>query len=169
MGLDQYAFVTTNTLEELNDETFKQRKLSEVWYGRKINPLQGFFEEHYNLENCGFVELTPSIIETIQIFAWEDYCAIKSILTDEEIHYIEKEEYNARLEKHINEKIKYHEGFEEDRQWHLPPTQGFFYGNYEINIHYCFDLLTILDFCASITQNFKNLHQYERLVYTCWY
>lgn len=167
MGLDQYAFVTTNSIQELNSETCKRKNLSEIWYGRKINPLQGYFEDNYNLENCGFVEITAVILYELKLFALEDLDSMRTCLSKEEQDYLTNGKYEAEKHYEIDKKLK--KANLKGTQFHLQPTIGLFYGNYEINSWYYIHLLEILEFCHVIKKELENLHQDERIVYSCWY
>lgn len=171
MGLDQYAFITTDTLKELNSHSNKRKNLAEIWYGRKINPLQGYFEDNYNIENCGFVEITSIIVEQIEEFAVNDLNTLNSVLTTEEQKYFETyfetDEYDLKMEKQIDDKIA--QALFNNEQFFLKITLGLFYGNYNINYYYYLDLLCIRHFCSRIKQELENLHQDEKIVYSCWY
>jgi len=56
MGLDQSVHKRSKTNE--NDMT-------EIAYWRKENTLQGWFEDNYNIENCGEVILTEGIVNML--------------------------------------------------------------------------------------------------------
>lgn len=55
MGLDQYISVTRKTTEQ--EEDFA--------YFRKMNALQGYFEQRFNIQNLEKVYLTMEIIDDI--------------------------------------------------------------------------------------------------------
>ena len=57
MGLDMYI----NIKSEVEDEPGE-----EIYYWRKFNPLQGWFEEHHNLDNCEEIVLTLEILDQIE-------------------------------------------------------------------------------------------------------
>jgi len=52
MGLDQYV-------------NKRVKKEDEVAYWRKNNQLQGWFEEQFDIQNCGEVELTEAIVKQL--------------------------------------------------------------------------------------------------------
>lgn len=53
MGLDMYV-----------ERTLKQES-EDVLYWRKENALQGWFEENYEIENCGKVILTKEVVDKL--------------------------------------------------------------------------------------------------------
>lgn len=60
MGLDQFIFKTSN----VNDNDAPTQYVA---YWRKENALQGWFERNFDLENCGKVELTSEVIDSLLI------------------------------------------------------------------------------------------------------
>lgn len=124
MGLDQRITIVTQNSDS-------SVSTNEYWL-RKVNCLQGYFEDNYEIENL-----------TEQRFTLEDVEELKEI-TDNILQNQDDHEY---IESHF------------------PPTQGFFYGNYDINEWYFDDVKEVNTIINEILETDNILE----MTYWCWY
>ncbi|MGY3725451.1 hypothetical protein SAMN05421767_10422 [Granulicatella balaenopterae] len=61
MGLDQNIYIIKQNKEYGKDERYGE----EFYYFRKVNSLQGFFEEKFNIDNCEYIEIDEDTIDDI--------------------------------------------------------------------------------------------------------
>lgn len=166
MGLDQFAYITTTPLNNINK--IEEPYLTEVWYGRKINPLQGYFERNYDMDNCEFVPITKDNLDELEEFCKKDIEFLQKCCTEDlddniDILNLSSDQYEKveAVLGTLSEDVVY--------DLHLPPQGGFFYGNYNVNIYYIGDLQATLHFVTEMRKQLKDLNHDEHLVYYSWY
>lgn len=110
-------------------------ELSDIGYLRKNNLLQGYFERKYNIEDCEYIRITEEDTEYLlnicneflNQFTEEFKKQINKFFESYTDNYDELDEKfikivsnNQKCQEIINEK--------------LPITEGFFYGEYDLNL-----------------------------------
>lgn len=139
MGLDMYLT--------------KSNRAVEIGYWRKANAIHGYFEQtcaNGELENCQEVIVTKKNIENL-LSICKKVCAILD---------------NAQVEEHVEQvgtkfvEGKYVPNYETVEVYDketvekvlelLPPREGFFFGNYKINIVYKEDILDTIEICEKV-------------------
>lgn len=209
MGLDQnlYAVYFSNIgdVEYFPDRFFASDYIdednnylyhcSELAYFRKVNILQGYFEEKYNIDNCEYVRVSDEDIEYLLnvcnkflkcfskdfIQEVQDYCdlSLKEYAKKYSIDYsnitIDQSnagEINTEIFDSINQRFK--EIISENKECSeiveekLPITKGFFYGDYELNIYYLLDILEVKEAFENVEDFLMNTDD-EDVYYYCWY
>lgn len=174
MGLDQYVYKVKLDNKEVNSylksisdvaETYE-----EIWYGRKVNPLQGFFEKEYKLENCEYVRVDEDVLDLLsQRINRTLYCISEVLTVFKGVENAEefKEVVDNLEEDEADDRI--HELEELNDEKLLSPEQGFFYGNYEFNYYWLQDIAEIFNFYEQMENQLENLEDDTALYYTCWY
>lgn len=145
MGLDQYAYATAWTLEELEDRD-KETPLEELAYWRKHNRLQGWMENlwHEKLSD-GRIPMKDDYLQSI----WGSpkelvFNCVYLPLTSEDID---------NLERAVNNKD-------------LPETSGFFFGGDSYHDYEQYDKKTDVMFIEKARQALK---QGLTIYYSCWW
>lgn len=159
--------IANHTKDDYAKELFDLFETDEFWYGRKISPLQYYFEEYHNIDNLGYVILSEDVLDDIQSKVdWikdnlDVLYNMSSLYDDYSDEYIERfnkslEEYKQMLEEKFNDLP-------------LKPIRGFFYGNDKVNIHYFEDIRLIEEFIYCARVELETLMDDEMLTYSCWY
>lgn len=167
----------------------------ELEYFIKNNILQGYFEEKYNIDNCEFVRVSDEDVEylintcdrflecfsknfiqevqdyydlTLEKYAKkykEDYSDVK--IDQSNAGKISTEFFN-NLDQKFMEIIQDNEECFEIIKEELPITEGFFYGEYNLNIHYLESIIEIKEAFENVKQCVLGSDE-EETYYYCWY
>ncbi|WP_054639889.1 hypothetical protein [Lactococcus fujiensis] len=113
---------------------------SEVSYYRKFFALQVYFEEKYNIENCGEVIMTPEIITDLK-------SKVSAILDYQQTHSLERTKEFASQ--------------------NFPDDNGFFAFEQNYDRYYFKGLNDLMDDIEKWEE--LSLNENEALIYTCWY
>lgn len=137
MGLDQYIYKT-------------ERK--DVGYFRKVNFLQGYFERKEGDDiNCKYIPFTKEDFNVIM-----DSCL-------QIMEHVTYEKDNTEEEPKITFTPKAVELAKEL----LPVQGGFFYGSYEYDEYYFYDIKYVYDSLNKLKEEYDlNTDEFE---YSCWY
>lgn len=151
-------------------ESEKCPELFDIEDLRKNNLLQGYFEREHGIENCEYVRITQEdidyLLETCNKFLSYFNQDIKNKLDDyfqfydDDFDELDEEflkiiENNPECQKIVNEA--------------LPITEGFFYGEYDLNIWYYGSIKEIQKLFRKLNQEKEDLSDYEDYYYSCWY
>lgn len=159
MGLDQNLYAIS-----FNEKNFPKRffakdymnkdgdislEICELEYFRKNNLLQGYFERKHGVENCEYVIVSYADIKNLL-----NIC--DNFLKNLPKNFVQevKDYYNLSLLEIIEEK--------------LPITEGFFYGNYNLDIDYLISIVEIKEAFKNVEQHLLN-NDKEKIYYYCWY
>lgn len=195
MGLDQYIYTANfkniKTFKDFpdrfwikNEENIENIKelptniyvnhsdrcpeLSDIGYLRKNNLLQGYFERKYNIENCEYIRITEEDTEYLLNICHEflnqfDKEFKKQINKFFESYTDNYDELDEKFTKIVSNNQKCREIINEK----LPITEGFFYGEYNLNLWYYSSIMEIKENFETLTQ--ESLSDYESFYYSCWY
>lgn len=195
MGLDQYIYTANfkdvKTFKDFpdrfwikNEENIENIKelptniyvnhsdrcpeLSDIGYLRKNNLLQGYFERKYNIEDCEYIRITEEDTEYLL-----NICNTFLNQFDEEFKkqankffesYTDNfDELDEKFTKIVSNNQKCQEIINEK----LPITEGFFYGEYDLNLWYYGSIMEIKENFETLNQ--ESLSDYESFYYSCWY
>lgn len=167
----------------------------ELEYFIKNNILQGYFEEKYNIDNCEFVRVSDEdveylintcdrfleyfskdFIQEVQDYydlALEKYAKkYKDDYSDVKIDQSNagkiSTEFFDNLDQKFMEIIQDNEECFEIIKEELPITEGFFYGEYNLNISYLESIIEIKNAFENVKQCVLGSDE-EETYYYCWY
>lgn len=143
-------------------------RLSDIGYLRKNNLLQGYFERKYNIEDCKYIRMTEEDTECLLNICHEflnqfDEEFKKQINKFFESYTDNYDELDEKFTKIVSNNQKCQEIINEK----LPITEGFFYGEYNLNLWYYSSIMEIKENFETLTQ--ESLSDYESFYYSCWY
>lgn len=197
MGLDQYIYTANfkdiKTFKDFpdrfwikNEENIENIKelptniyvnhsdrcpeLSDIGYLRKNNLLQGYFERKYNIEDCEYIRITEEDTEYLLNICHEflnqfDKEFKKQINKFFESYTDNFDELDEKFTKIVSNNQKCQEIINEK----LPITEGFFYGEYDLNLWYYGSIKEIQKLFRKLNQEKEDLSNYEDYYYSCWY
>lgn len=174
MGLDQFAYKTKENIKNLKES--QDVELKEIWYGRKVNCLQGYFEREFSIDNCDYVEISKTTIKDIRNRTKETLnFLIESLQPGEAKSLLTKIVENPDTDTTKEEDTLLYSLSNlwkviESDNLKLPPTDGFFYGGVNVDSFYFFDLIETLRFCDIVEKELDATNNNEEyIVYHCWY
>lgn len=189
MGLDQYAYIakyTESTSPSLPPTVIHYGSdtldLHDYWYGRKINTIQGYFEDKAHKDygaidiNCAFVPITEDDLNTLEQKTNHTLQKINKLFQLENIkfEYTPELDISDELASEIKNKLSDHfyetewESDEDMTQFVLP-RKGFFYGTGSYDVWWIHNLHQTLNFVELSREQLRELQPEEALMYSCWY
>lgn len=197
MGLDQYIYTANfkdvetfkdfpdrfwikdekdvENIKELPNNIYvnhndKRPRLSNIGYLRKNNLLQGYFERKHNIEDCEYIRITKEDIKYLLNICDEFLNQFDEEFKKQANKFFESytdnyDELDEKFTKIVSNNQKCQEIINEK----LPITEGFFYGEYDLNLWYYGSIMEIQKLFRNLNQEKENLSDYEGYYYSCWY